>query len=454
MSGNENATESFHRSSALMTDLYQLTMMDCYYRLGMERPAVFEFFVRRLPDRRNFLIACGLEQILDYLEHLRFAPSEIQWLRDTGRFDASFLERLADFRFTGEVFAMREGSVFFASEPVLSVIAPLPQAQLIESRLVNLLHYQTLIASKAARCRLAAADAELVDFGMRRAHGSEAACLASRAAYIAGFDATAMLAASRRYGIPAAGTMAHSYVLAHETEELAFRNFAACRPADLVLLIDTYDIARGASRAAKLAKTLRENGSRLEAVRIDSGDLGMEAKRVRAILDREGCHDTRIMVSGNVDEESIAQMRRAQAPIDIYGVGTRLTVSEDAPALDCAYKLQQYAGRPCRKRSQWKETWPGQRQVYRQYDLHGYLCLDMLGCVDETREGRALLRRVMSNGRRTVVSPRLSEIRKYCAHELALLPPTLRTLETVTMPMVKVSSRQHALAAEVDLIRH
>lgn len=454
MSGNENAAESLPRASALITDLYQLTMMDCYYRLGMEQSAVFEFFVRRLPERRNFLIACGLEQVLDYLENLRFTPAEIQWLSDSGRFDASFLERLADLRFTGEVFAMREGSVFFASEPVLSVIAPLPQAQLIESRLVNLLHYQTLIASKAARCRLAADDAELVDFGMRRAHGAEAACLASRAAYIAGFDATATLEASRRYGIPAAGTMAHSYILAHDTEEQAFRNFAACRPQDLVLLIDTYDISRGAARAAKLAKALRQTGLRLKAVRIDSGELGTEAKRVRAILDREGCHDTRIMVSSNVDEESIAQMRRAQAPVDIYGVGTRLTVSEDAPALDCAYKLQQYAGRPCRKRSQWKETWPGQRQVYRQYDPHGHLCLDVLGCIDEAREGRVLLRRVMSNGRRTVVSPKLSEIREYCARELATLSPTLRGLETVTTPMVKVSPRQHALAAEVDLIQH
>jgi len=453
MSGNENATEPFHRASALITDLYQLTMLDCYYRLGMEQTAVFEFFVRRLPDRRNFLVACGLEQVLDYLENLRFSASEIQWLSDTGRFDERFLERLAGFRFTGEVFAMREGSVFFASEPVVSVIAPLPQAQLIESRLVNFLHYQTLIASKAARCRLAADDAELVDFGMRRAHGAEAACLASRAAYIAGFDATATLEASRRYGIPAAGTMAHSYILAHDTEEQAFRNFAACRPQDLVLLIDTYDISRGASRAAKVAKALRETGSSLKAVRIDSGELGMEAKRVRAILDHEGCHDTRIMVSSNVDEESIAQMRRAQAPIDIYGVGTRLSVSEDAPALDCAYKLQQYAGRPCRKRSQWKETWPGQRQVYRQYDPRGQLCLDVLGCIDETREGRVLLRRVMSNGRRMAVPPTLGEIREYCARELATLSPTLRGLETVTTPMVKVSPRQHALAAEVDRIQ-
>jgi nicotinate phosphoribosyltransferase len=439
---------------ALLTDLYQLTMMDCYYRQGMEQTAIFEFYVRRLPDKRNFLVAAGLEQVLDYLENLRFSSAEIDWLAGLGRLDPSFLERLKEFRFTGDVFALREGTVFFASEPVLRVVAPLPQAQLIESRIVNLLHYQTLVASKAARCRLAGGNAELVDFGMRRAHGAEAACFAARASYLAGFDATATLEASRRYGIPAAGTMAHSYVQAHETEAEAFHHFAQCHPQDVVLLIDTYDTTRGAQRAAVIAKELQQRGLQLKAVRIDSGDLGVEATRVREILDREGCRQTRILVSSNVDEYAIAQMRAAKAPVDVYCIGTRLAVSEDAPALDCAYKLQQYAGRPCRKRSQWKESWPGPRQTYRQYDAHGCIAMDLLGCADETLEGRELLHRVMVDGRRCAPSPSLRELRAYCAGELGTLPPPLRTLEEVSSPVVKVSTRQHALATEVDRIRH
>ncbi len=445
---------AFAPAPALLTDLYQLTMMDCYYRNAMEQTAMFEFYVRRLPDRRNFLVAAGLEQVLDYLETLRFSEEEIDWLAGLRRFDDSFLERLRQFRFTGDVLAMPEGTVFFASEPVLRVVAPLPQAQLLESRIVNLLHYQTLVASKAARCRLAAGDAELIDFGLRRAHGAEAACLATRASHIAGFDATATVEAARRYGIPVVGTMAHSFVQAHELEEDAFRSFARCFPQDLMLLIDTYDTRRGAYRAAKIARELQQSGVHLQGVRIDSGDLAQEARHVRDILDHEGCRQTRIMVSGNVDEYVIAQMRAARVPIDTYCVGTRLTVSEDAPALDCAYKLQQYAGRPCRKRSLWKETWPGPRQTFRQYDAHGCIAMDVLGCADEAREGRELLHRVMTNGRRTAPSPSLQAVRTHCARELATLPPALHTLGPCFAPIVKVSERQHLLTAELDRIVH
>lgn len=224
-------------TSALLSDYYQFTMADAYYRLGMEEVAVFEFFVRRLPDTRNFLVAAGLEQVLDYLESLSFGADEIDWLRRTERFSPEFLERLESFRFTGHVFAIPEGTVFFASEPVLRVEAPLPEAQIVESRIVNLLHYQTMIASKAARIRLAAPSAELIDFGMRRAHGAEAACLASRASYIAGFDGTATAEAARRFGIPVLNTMAHSFVLAHDLETHALRNFASYQARDLVLLI-------------------------------------------------------------------------------------------------------------------------------------------------------------------------------------------------------------------------
>lgn len=442
------------RSSALLTDLYQFTMLDAYYHRNMEQTAVFEFFVRRLPDRRNFLVAAGLEQVLDYLETLRFSSEEIEWLAATKHVSPLLLQKLESFRFTGDVFAMREGTVFFASEPVLRVVAPLPEAQVVESRIVNLLHYQTLVASKAARCRLMANSTQLIDFGMRRAHGAEAALLASRASYIAGFDATATVEAARRYGIPVVGTMAHSFIQAHEREVEAFRYFATVQPDNLVLLIDTYDTTRAALRVAKLAHELRAEGIYVKGVRIDSGDLAVEARRVREILDREGCRDIRILVSSSVDEYSIAAMRAAQVPVDAFCVGTRLSVSEDASALDCAYKLQQYAGRPCRKRSTWKETWPGPRQVYRQYDLHGRICKDALCCADEAMEGRILLHEVMIQGRRKSPSPGLEEIRRHCASELRTLPVDLTALDTVSLSPVKVSRRQHELAERVDSIEY
>ncbi len=441
-------------ASPLLTDLYQLTMLDAYYRLGMEQPAVFEFSVRRLPHARNFLVAAGLEQVLDYLEGLHFSGEDIHWLASLQRFSPELLARLRDFRFTGEVYAMHEGTVFFASEPVLRVVAPLPQAQLIESRIVNLLQYQTLIASKAARCRLAAPRAQLVDFGMRRAHGAEAACLCSRASYIAGFDATATLEASRSFGIPVAGTMAHSFVQAHEMEIDAFRSFAECHPQNVVLPIDTYDTARGARRAAQLAKQLRATGISVKAVRIDSGDLASEARRVRDILDSHGERDIQIMASSALDEYAIAAMEAAQVPIDTYCLGTRLAVSEDAPSLDCAYKMQQYAGRLCRKRSQWKETWPGERQVYRQYDPAGFIARDILCCAHEVHEGSPLLHRVMTAGRRMAHSPSLLQVRRYCKEQLATVPDTLRTLEHVGYSPAKVSDLQHALVAEMDQIAH
>ena len=437
-------------TDALLTDLYQLTMMDAYYRLGMQQRAVFEFAVRRLPDSRNFLVAAGLEQALDYLETIRFTSEDIAWLRSLGRFSEPFLERLQTLRFTGDVFAMREGTVFFANEPVLRVEAPLPEAQLVESRLVNILQYQTLIASKAARCRLAAGDAQLIDFGMRRAHGAEAALLASRASFIGGFDATATLAAAREFDIPVVGTMAHSFVQAHELELAAFRNFARCQPDNVTLLIDTYDTERGARRAADIANELRREGRRLQAVRIDSGDLALEARTVRGILDANGCNDVHILVSGGLDEHAIASMRAHAAPIHAYCVGTHLSVSKDVPSLDCAYKLHEYAHRPCRKRSVNKETWPGPRQVFRQLDAHGRICRDVLACADEVMEGQGLLQEVMVNGQRKSPPPALRAVRAHCADELARLPVELRSLEEVKHGPTKVSQRQRELTEFVD----
>lgn len=435
--------------SALLTDLYQLTMLDGYCRLGMEQTAIFEFFVRRLPERRSFLIAAGLEQVLDYLENLKFTAEELDWLSSTRRISEIAIERLRNFRFTGRVFAVHEGTVFFAHEPILRIEAPLPQAQLVESRIVNLLHYQTLVASKAARCRLAAPKAELIEFGMRRAHGAEAALLGSRASYIGGLDATATVEASYRYGIPMVGTMAHSFVQAHELETQAFENFARMHPDNAVLLIDTYDVTRAAQRVVELAHRLRGEGIRIKGVRIDSGDRAQAATNVRSILDRGDCKDIRILVSGGLDEYAIEALQAARAPIDVFCLGTHLTLSEDAPALDCAFKLQQYAGRPVRKLSPWKETWAGPRQVYRQYDPSGYIAIDVIAGEDEVIDGRALLREVMTDGHRTCPCPSLKSVREYCAEQLCHLPPALRSLEHVLQAPVKITHRQRELAAEV-----
>ncbi|HWK51243.1 MAG TPA: nicotinate phosphoribosyltransferase, partial [Steroidobacter sp.] len=392
--------------------------------------------------------------VLEYLEKVSFTAEELAWLASTRRLSEDTLQRLASFRFSGRVFAVPEGTVFFASEPILRVEATLPEAQLVESRIISLLNHQILVASKAARCRLAAPKAELIDFGMRRAHGAEAALLASRAAYIAGIDATATVEATYRFGIPAAGTMAHSFIQAHELEADAFLNFARCHPQSVVLLIDTYDIPRAAKRVVELSRQLRREGIKVHGVRIDSGDLAETAVAVRAVLDRGGCRDIHIFASGGLDEYSLDAMVAAHAPIDAFCLGTKLVVSEDAPSLDCAYKLQQYAGRPVRKLSQWKETWPGPRQVYRHYDASGYLSMDSLACEDEIIDGQPLLHEVMTNGRRLCSAPPLQEVRVYCAEQLARLPPAYRTLEHVLQAPVKVSQRQHQLAAEVAQLAH
>ncbi len=335
---------------ALLTDLYQLTMLKAYWEHGMHETAVFEFFVRRLPRNRNFLLAAGLAQALDYLEGLRFEPDELEWLGKQPGFPSGFVDWLAGLRFTGEVDAMPEGTVFFPEEPLLRVTAPLPQAQLVETRLISLLNFSSLIASRAVRFTLAAPGAQIVDFGLRRAHGSEAGLLAARAAYIAGFDGTATVLAGQRWGIPVFGTMAHSFIQAHDSEADAFIRFARAHPENVVLLIDTYDTEAAAAKVVEIAPGLRAEGIEIKAVRLDSGDLAAHARCVRRILDEGGCPDVRIFASSSLDEHGVARL--AHAPIDGFGVGAALTVSADAPTLDSVYKLQEYAGRARRKRSE------------------------------------------------------------------------------------------------------
>ena len=437
-------------TSALVTDLYQLTMLQSYWQQRMLETAVFEFFVRRLPAQRNFLLAAGLEQTLDYLESLRFLPQEIDWLRSTKRFEPGFLDWLASFRFRGEVHAMLEGTVFFENEPILRVTASFPEAQFVESRLINILHFQTLIASKSARMVLMQPNAQLIDFGLRRAHGAEAGLFAARASYLAGFAGTATLQAERLYGVPVFGTMAHSFVQAHANEREAFLAFATSWPKEVYLLIDTYDTEAAAHTVVSLSPELARRGIRVKGVRLDSGDLIDLSKRVRRILDAGGLPDAKILASSNIDEYYLAEAADAGAPIDAFGIGTHLATSADAPYLDCAYKLQEYAGQPRRKRSTGKATWPGRKQVYRRYGEDGRMLADTLTVEMDEPLGQALISPVMTAGHRVRPAEPLAASRQRAADSLARLPNAMRGLERAPAYPVTVSAALKDLAVVVD----
>ena len=434
----------------LLTDLYQLTMLAAYFERGMEETAVFEFFVRRLPERRNFLVAAGLEQVVEYLEALRFTPAELEWLESTQLFAQRFLQRLEGLRFCGDVDALPEGTPFFANEPVLRVTAPLPQAQLVESRLINLLHFQTLVASKAARCVRVAGGRDLIDFGFRRAHGAEAGLLAARAAYLSGFTGTATVEAARRFGMPMFGTMAHSFVQAHAGEVAAFRHFVECFPSHNTLLIDTYDTARAAHKVVAFAASVRASGVGIQAVRIDSGDLDQESRAVRRILDEGGLGDTRIFASGSLDEYEIEKLVQAGAPVDSFGVGTHLDVSADAPYLDCAYKLQEYAGNATRKRSSGKITLPGRKQLFRRYDVRGQLLEDEIVIEGQDCGGSALIEPAMRLGKRLDSMQTLTQARERARDSLPRLPVRLQSIREHADYPVHVGPSVLALAKAVD----
>ena len=437
-------------TSPLLTDLYQLNMVEAYLRRGMTGPAVFEFFFRRLPDSRNFLLAAGLEQVLSYVESLRFSSDDIAWLASTGRFTGRLLDYLGDFRFDGDLHAMPEGTAVFPDEPILRVTAPLPAAQLIETRVINLLHYETLVASKAARMVLVGGGRRLVDFGFRRAHGAEAGLLAARASYLAGFAGTATVEAERAFGIRTFGTMAHSFVEAHDSEAQAFLDFAEARPEGLTLLIDTYDTEAAARTVVRLAPRLKAEGIAVVAVRIDSGDLELLSRRVRSILDDGGLQGVTIFVSGGLDEYDIAPLVASGAPIDGFGIGTNLTTSSDVPAIDCAYKLQEYGGVPRKKASPGKVTWPGRKQVWRRHDSLGRMDGDTVSVEDDRIEGTPLLAPVMAAGRRLGPAPTLEESRRHAIREMDTLPDALRGLAKADVYPVAIGARLKQVAEEAD----
>ncbi|MBA1148077.1 nicotinate phosphoribosyltransferase [Ectothiorhodospiraceae bacterium WFHF3C12] len=412
----------------LLTDLYQLTMLQTYYERGMTDQAVFEFFVRDVPGR-TYYVAAGLEQALEWLEGLSFTDEERQWVRDCGFFTGEFADRLADFRFSGDVEAVPEGTAFFPGEPMIRVTAPLPEAQLVESRLMNIVHFQTLIATKAARCVIAADGRAIVDFGMRRAHGAEAGLLAARACYAAGFNATATCLANARFGVPVTGTMAHSFILAHDDEVEAFESFARSHPDNVILLIDTYDTEAAARHVVDLAPQLSEKGIAIKAVRLDSGDLAEHARRVRQILDDGGLSETTILASGGLDEFSISELLRSGAPIDGFGVGSKVDTSADAPFMDSAYKLHAYAGKPRYKRSEGKADVPAAKQIHRHYDGNR-MAFDRMTRADEDDNGEPLLKPVMRDGRRLSAPESLEDIRRRTAASLGALPDSVKDLRS------------------------
>lgn len=439
----------------LLTDLYQLTMMQAYFKEGMNDTAVFEFFIRRQPEKRQFFLTAGLQQVVEYLTQLHFTSEDIQFLKTQGIFSETFLESLREFRFTGDVNAMPEGTIAFANEPILQIIAPIAEAQIIESRLLNILHMQTLIATKAARCILNSGTKMLVDFGMRRAHGAEAGIYAARASYIAGFAGTATVAAGKEYGIPLYGTMAHSYIQAHSSELTAFENFAISLPQNVVLLIDTYDIEHSASLVTELASKLTAKNIIIKAVRLDSGDLGQHSLNVRKILDDAGLTEVKIFCSGDLDEYKCQQLVAGNFPIDGFGVGTRLTTSNDVPSLDCVYKLQEYAGISKRKRSEGKQTWPGRKQVYRYYATNKQFSHDVIALCDAVENaGQALLQPIIRSGKLITELPTIEAIRQHAAEQLKSLPNELKELDAIYAYKIEISQSLRELAAKLDEETH
>lgn len=414
--------------AALVTDLYELTMAAAYQAEGLEHEATFELFVRRLPSERRFLVAAGLEDALAGLEAWCFAPDDVDYLAGLGLFPDAFVERLAAQRFTGEVWAVPEGEVVFAGEPLVRVTAPLVEAQLVETWLLNRIASQTMLASKAARVALACGDRAFVDFSARRDHGVDAALAAARCAWIAGAAGTSLVAAGRRYGIPLSGTMAHSFVMSYARERDAFRAYARTFPQGVVLLIDTYDTVAGARVAADVARELAGEGIAVSGVRLDSGDIGALAVEVRSVLDGAGLDQVRIFASGDLDEHRVAELVGAGAPVDAFGVGTQLGTSADAPALGAVYKLVDDADGPKMKLASGKVTLPGRKQVWRLAD-RDVVALDG----EDIPGGRPLLAPAMAGGRRTAVEP-LDDIRARCAAALAGLAPALRSLEPASEP--------------------
>lgn len=435
---------------SLMTDLYELTMAQAYFHSRKFESATFSLFIRSYPPDRGYLVSAGLEDVLNFLRDFAFDQEAVDYLGSKRIFAGEFLDFLKDLRFTGEVWAIPEGRLFFLDEPVLEITAPIIEAQLVETFVINQIHLQTLIATKAARCLHGAQGRAVMDFSFRRAHGIEAGMKVARSSYLAGFSGTSNVLAGMRFGIPIVGTMAHSFVSSFEREIDAFRSFAQSFPDNSILLIDTYDTAEGARKAVEIAREMAARGQSLRGVRIDSGDLKPLAREVRRILDEAGLVDVKIVGSGGLDEYELAELSEANAPYDNYGVGTKMGVSGDAPSFDMAYKLVEHNGRPVLKLSTGKVSWPGRKQVFRFVDSRGLLQRDVIALRDENLPGaEALLKNVMENGKAVKPYPTLNEIRESFLEEISRLPEPTKAIRNPRAYPVEASPRLRHLKEEV-----
>ena len=425
----KNSYDISPQDLGLFTDLYELTMAQTYFSQGMFGQATFGLFARSYPPNRGYFVCAGLEDALDYLEHLCVTPEAVDYLHATGMFTGEFLEFIANLKFTGRVRAMPEGRVFFTNEPVLEIDGPIIEAQLVETLIINQMNFQSLQATKAARCSWAARGRGISDFGARRAPGVDSGLTMARSGYMVGFQSTSNVLAAQRYGIPPAGTMAHSLITAYPTELEAFRAYARAFPNRTILLLDTYDTIAGAHNAAVVGREMEAEGHRLVGVRLDSGDYADLSRKVRAILDGAGLDYVRIVASGGIDEYRIDSLVSEGAPIDLFGVGTKVTTSADAPYSDMSYKLASYNGQPVMKLSPEKVSPPGCKQVYRLREGEGPYMRDVVTLQDEDLPGgETLLETVMEDGRKTRAAPSLAEVRERFSNDFVLLDDHFKQL--------------------------
>jgi nicotinate phosphoribosyltransferase len=441
-------------SPELVTDLYELTMGESYFREEMTGEATFGLFVRDYPTDRSYFVSAGLEGLLDVLPDFRFSEESLRYLVSLEKFSTGFIDYLRGFRFSGSIRAIPEGRIFFANEPIMEVTAPIIEAQIIETIVVNMIQLETMLASKAARVYHAASGRGLIDFGMRRTHGVEASVKAARVSYVVGFLGTSNLLAGKIYGIPVFGTMAHSYVTSFPSELDAFHAFARTFPDAAVLLIDTYDSISGALKAVEVAKAMQQRGKELLGVRLDSGDMADLSRKVRLVLDEAGLTDVKIMASGNLDEYKVESLVKVGSDIDSFAVGTRMGVSADAPYLDIAYKLVEYDGRPVLKLSTGKKTWIGKKQVYRSYGPDGKMEFDRVCLLDSGEaEGEPLMELVMEEGERTRHPETLPEIRARFSNEWRKLPEQLKAIHSSQVYSVEVCKSLRELDSEVTRLK-
>jgi len=445
------------KNSALLTDLYELTMAASYFEHRMIETAVFSLFVRRYPPNRRYFVSCGLKEVIDYLAEVKFTEDDLEYLESLGLFKPEFLSYLENFKFHGDVHAMPEGTIFFEEEPVLEVTAPLIEAQVIETFLINTINLQSLIATKASRCVHAAGGRSLVDFSFRRTHGIDASIKVARASYIAGFLGTSNVLAGKELGIPIYGTMAHSFISSFDKEIDAFRAYTQTFPENSILLVDTYDSLSGTVKAAQVGKEMAVLGEHLKGIRLDSGDMAELSRKARRILDSHELKDSMIFASGAFDEYKIQQILSQNAQIDSFGVGTKMGVSSDAPYLDMAYKIVKYNNKPVVKLSPGKVSLTSDKQVYRFLSSKNLYDHDVIACREEKMDDAVpLLDPVFTGGKTLYDSPPLSEIQSQFRENFSRLPKKYKTIDKESpLYPVKISEKLRNLQKKaIDKYKH